>query len=214
MTARLHGESNPVGLRGWRLRPGFELGYTVIEVLFTLAVVAVSAGVSVGGIRAGLDRVQARAAARYLTSRLLDARARAVRDAAAVAIQFRESAGVVSFQLYRDGNGNGIRASEMLANIDPPVADPERLEDEVGGVTFGLLGSLPSPDGAGMVDASGGPIRCGPADRLVFSPDGQGSSGTMYIRGRRSQVAVRVLGTTGRMRVLEYEPASGSWNRQ
>lgn len=214
MTARSHGESNPVGLCGWRLRPGLDSGYTVVELLFTVAVVAVSAGVSVGGIRAGLDRVQARAAARYLTSRLLDARARAVRDAATVAIQFRESAGGVSFQLYRDGNGNGIRASEMLANIDPPVADPERLEDQVGGgVTFGLLGSLPGPDG-GTVDVSGGPIRCGPADRLVFSPDGQGSSGTMYIRGRRSQVAVRVLGTTGRMRVLEYEPASGSWSRQ
>ena len=34
---------------------------------------------------------------------------------------------------------------------------------------------------------------------------------TLYVQGARAQYAVRVLGATGRTRVLKYEPGSRSW---
>ena len=45
----------------------------------------------------------------------------------------------------------------------------------------------------------------GPAKILTMSPDGTATSGTLYLRGARSQYAVRVLGATGRTRVLKYD---------
>jgi hypothetical protein len=44
-----------------------------------------------------------------------------------------------------------------------------------------------------------------------MSPDGTATAGTVYLHGRRSQYAVRILGTTGRMRVLQYKAAAHTW---
>jgi hypothetical protein len=47
---------------------------------------------------------------------------------------------------------------------------------------------------------------------LSFTPTGTASSRTLYVRGRDgSQYAVRVLGATGRTRVLRYAPAIRAW---
>jgi len=47
---------------------------------------------------------------------------------------------------------------------------------------------------------------------MSFTPLGTSSSGTLYLRGRDgSRYAVRVLGGTGRTRVLRYEAKSRTW---
>jgi hypothetical protein len=56
------------------------------------------------------------------------------------------------------------------------------------------------------------PVRIGPTAFLSFGPAGTGSSGTLYLgttEGR--QLAVRVLGATGRVRVFEFAPARAIW---
>jgi hypothetical protein len=54
-------------------------------------------------------------------------------------------------------------------------------------------------------------VRIGTAGILSMISDGTATSGTLYIRGRRRQYAVRVLGVTGRTRVLQYSPGDRSW---
>jgi hypothetical protein len=44
-----------------------------------------------------------------------------------------------------------------------------------------------------------------------MTPDGTATAGTLYLHGRRSQFAVRILGTTGRVRVLEYRAEQHQW---
>ena len=47
---------------------------------------------------------------------------------------------------------------------------------------------------------------------MSFTPLGTASSGTLYLRGRDgSEYAVRVLGATGRTRVLRYEAITRTW---
>jgi hypothetical protein len=47
---------------------------------------------------------------------------------------------------------------------------------------------------------------------MSFTPTGTSSSRTLYVRGRDgSQYAVRVLGATGRTRVLRYVSATRAW---
>ena len=50
------------------------------------------------------------------------------------------------------------------------------------------------------------PIRVGRSRMLSFSPTGTSSSGTVYVRGRGAhQLAVRVLGGTGRIRLYDFD---------
>jgi hypothetical protein len=60
--------------------------------------------------------------------------------------------------------------------------------------------------------ADADPIRVGRSRMLSFSPTGTSSTGTVYLRGRgRRQLAVRVLGVTGRIRALWFDFGAGRW---
>jgi hypothetical protein len=54
-------------------------------------------------------------------------------------------------------------------------------------------------------------IRVGSSRILTLGPDGTATSGTLYLHGRRGQYAVRVLGATGRTRVLRFDTGTGRW---
>ena len=90
-----------------------------------------------------------------------------------------------------------------------PASGKELLKDKFPEVTFGLMNGYPDADGVGGTGGDG--VRIGKARIATMSPDGTATAGTLYLHGRRSQYAVRILGTTGRMRVLQYKPASRTW---
>jgi hypothetical protein len=72
---------------------------------------------------------------------------------------------------------------------------------------------VPPIDGEGPPLAEGtDPVRTGSSPFLSFSAAGTSSSGTLYLAtdGGR-QLAVRVFGATGRVRVFEFMPASHRW---
>ena len=71
------------------------------------------------------------------------------------------------------------------------------------------MNSYPDADNVSGSGTDG--VRIGTARIATMSPDGTATAGTLYLHGRRSQFAVRILGTTGRMRVLQYKPASRTW---
>jgi len=76
-------------------------------------------------------------------------------------------------------------------------------------VRFGLLPGLPDVDG--VADGGTEGVRIGTARMLTLSPNGTATSGTLYVQGRRAQYAVRVLGATGRTRILKYDTGAGTW---
>lgn len=130
------------------------------------------------------------------------ARAQAVTRSATVALRFQVNGERITFTVFIDGNRNGVRTRDIRALIDKPLEGPVSLSDLFPGVAIGLsTGSTPDD-----------PLRLGASDLLSFTPLGTATSGTVYVRGRDgSQYAVRVLGVTGRTRVLRYVPASRDW---
>ncbi len=166
--------------------------------MFVAATAAVLAAAAVPSLTAGVDRMRAAGAARYLAGRLAFARSLAVSRSANVALRVAASGDTFTFALYADGNGNGVRTREIDAGIDPPLMPPLRFSDQFPQVTLSLN------DPAGVASDT---------DVLVsFSPLGTSSSRTLYLRARDgSQYAVRVLGATGRTRVLRYVPATRAW---
>jgi Tfp pilus assembly protein FimT len=156
--------------------------------------------ISVPLMLSGLDRSRGLSAARYLASRMALARAYAIGRSANVALRFDVGSDGVRFAMFMDGNGNGVRTADIMANVDPAVEPSVALDEQFPGVTIAAEGE------------AGGPVQVGTSRLLSFSPDGTATAGTIYVASRDgTRWAVRVLGTTARTRVLRYSPSNSAW---
>jgi type II secretory pathway pseudopilin PulG len=185
-------------------------GYTLLELLLAAAIAITILAISVPMTHDALDQIRTGMAARYLESRLRDARMQAIRRSTRVALRFEAAGPDYRFAEYLDGNGNGIRSADITAGVDPELAPPTVLRDQFPGVSFGLLADVPDVDGARSSSPSDG-LRIGTSRILTLGPDGTATSGTLYLHGRRGQYAVRVLGATGRTRLLRFDPGMRQW---
>lgn len=177
-------------------------GFTLLEVIVVVALILIVSAIAIPQALSSLNASRGLAAARFLAARMHLARAQAVGRTATIALVFRREPRGIGFQVYQDGNRNGVRTVEIEAGIDRPVDNAVRLFELFPGVMIGAIPEAPTDD----------PIRLGASDILSFTPYGTSSSGTIYIRGRDgTQWAVRVLGATARARVLRFVPASGEW---
>ncbi len=170
--------------------------------MFVTALIVVIASAAVPQVLASLDRSRGLIAAKYLGSRFALARTLAVTRRASIGLRFTEDPHGISFQVYQDGNRNGILSADIDRQIDRPIEPATRLFELFPGVHIGLI------DGAPAADA----VQLGRSSILSFSPAGTATSGTVHVRGRDgTQWAVRVLGVTGRTRVLKYVPRTKEW---
>jgi hypothetical protein len=186
-------------------------GYSLLELLFGVCAMATLAGVAVPELSTALDEYRAAGAARYLSTRIQRTRMEAVSRSTNAAMRFVEHAGGYSFGVYVDGNGDGVRTDDITAAIDSALGAVERLPDNFSGVDFGLLPELP-PVEPGSPPPGTDPIKLGTGNLLSYSATGTSSSGSIYIRGRRgAQYVIRVLGDTGRTRLLKFDVRSQKW---
>lgn len=161
------------------------------------------------GLRA-LDDFRTRSAARYLAQRAIDARFAAIKRSTVTGLRFEAASPDYRITSVVDGNGNGLRTIDIQRGIDRTLTPPERLDMHFSGVAFGILNGVPDADGQPAAGSDG--VRFGASKLLSMNPDGTASSGTLYLHGRdRTQYAVRVLGATGRVRVLKFDFVKGRW---
>lgn len=191
----------------WR-RPGGSGGLTIVELMFVVALLATLTAVALPVTGDALDLMRTAGAARYLSGRVMEIRMEAIKRSTAVALRFEPASGDYTFAAYLDGNGNGIRAADIARGVDSPLTRPERLSDNFRGVVFGLRPEVPDVDG-GRTGTDG--VRMGAARILTMTPSGTATSGTLYVKGRCGQYAVRILGITGRTRVLQYHTGERAW---
>ena len=176
-------------------------GYTLVEILFVTALIAIVSAMAAPQSLAALDRTRAAAAARYLASRMAMARSHAVMRSANVALRFDERPSGITFRMFADGNRNGVRTTDITSGVDQPLDPPASLSDLFPGVAIAVSGV-----------AGDDPIRIGSSNLLSFTPVGTATAGSIYVRGRDgSQFVVRILGATGRVRVQYYDPRTAAW---
>ena len=113
-----------------------------------------------------------------------------------------------------DGNANSLSACpDIQRGVDRTLTEPDQLGSHFQDVVFGILDGVPDADGQPANGSDG--VRVGVSKLLAMNPDGTSSSGTLYLHGReRAQYAVRVLGVTGRVRVLKYDLGRRRWMDQ
>ena len=188
---------------------GADAGFTMIEILFTMALAATILSMAIPSSQDAVDTIRTAAAARYLATRLAEARISAIMRSTCIGLRFEVDGTDYRYLPYGDANGNGVRSADIAAGIDKPIGSREKLGDKFPGVALGLMNGYPDADGVGGTGADG--VRIGTARIETMSPDGTATAGTLYLHGRRSQFAVRILGTTGRVRVLEYRAEARAW---
>ena len=178
-------------------------GYTLLEILFVVSVIAIMSGMAVPAVLATLDRSRGQIAARYVMGRLALARMQAVTRSSTIALRFDQRPEGIVFETFQDGNRNGVLTRDIQQGIDVSIDPPLRLWQLFPGVVFGLT---PGAPGSSPVQLSGG------SNLLSFTPTGTATSGTIYIRGPDgTQWGVRILGATARTRLLRLDPKTGQW---
>jgi hypothetical protein len=183
---------------------------SLLEVTFVMGLAATLAGIGLPPLTAGLEELRTRAAVRYLAGRLQRARVEAITRSVNVAVRFTSDGDSYRYGVFADGNDDGIRSSDIDAGVDFRVTADERLSDHFRSVIFGALPGLPAVDPYGTPPGSD-PVRLGASDLLVFTPLGTATPGSLYVRGDRRQYVVRILGETGRTRVLSFSSEDRSW---
>jgi type II secretory pathway pseudopilin PulG len=189
-------------------------GYSLIELLFVLGVAATASGIAIPPLLRALDDYRTAGAVHYISTRIQRTRLEAVSRSAYVAMQFTHGASAYSFGVYLDGDGDGVLTSDIQSGIDRRLADVERLPDNFAGVDFGVLPGLPPVDPGGA-SLGTDPIRLGSGNLLSYSPIGSSSPGSLYVRGRgAAQYVIRILGDTGRVRVLSFDTRTREWRHR
>jgi prepilin-type N-terminal cleavage/methylation domain-containing protein len=185
-------------------------GFTLLELICVLGLTVVMASIAVAATVNGVNTVRTTAACRYLAARMQSARLDAAKRGTHVGLRFEPRGASIVVVAYSDGNGNGVRTADIARGVDLPLGPAERLEDLFGEVGYGLLDNVVDPDTGSAI--SGDPIRLGSTDILSFAPSGSATSGTIYVRGAgRQQCAVRVLGGTGRVRMMRFDARTRRW---
>ena len=187
-----------------------DAGFTLLEILLAVALLGTLAAIAVPLTADAIDSHRTSSAARYLAGRIQLARMEAVKRSTNVGLRFEPSGGDYAFAAYVDGNGNGIRTLDIGTGIDTLLLARQRLGDNFPHVRFGLMAGVPEADGS-PDDRNGDGVRIGAARILTLGANGTATAGTLYLHGRRQQFAIRVLGVTGRTRVLEYNPTTRTW---
>ena len=210
----LRGRGAPFGPGRWTRarRAAPSRGFSLVEAVVVLLLFGVSAAVALPSLRTGLTGMRAAAAARHLAALVQSTRVRAVTGSVRVGLRFEREGGGYRYATFADGDGDGLRARDVRSGVDARLTPFERIGDRFPGVVLGVANTVPAISNRGTLPAGSDPVRFGASDTLTFSALGTATSGTFYLHDRAGrQFAVRVLGATGRTRILEFSAADASW---
>ena len=192
---------------------GSAAGFSVAELLVALAVGGVLLAGALPAVGAGRAALAARAAARTVAASFREAAAAArVRQRT---VAWEVDVAPLRMRLVEDGDGDGVRRDDVDRGVDPVVSGWRPVVD--GPVAVEALVGCRCPEIDGGADLAPGDrgVRFGTSSFVSFAARGTSSSGTLYLTSRGGPaVAVRVLGATGRVRMLEYVERGAAWTER
>lgn len=189
-------------------------GFTLVELLVGAVLIATLTLTLVPPLLSASAKLRLRLAAGEIATTLYRARSEAVRLGSNVGIRFdQDPDGRVTFTLYRDMDGDGLRNADVRSGVDVPMTPPRRLRHLGRGIRFGFPHPAPRRDPSGRrLVRLGDPVRFNRSDLASFSPLGTSTPGSVYLTDSRgSLIAVRLLGRTGKVRVVTWDPETDRW---
>jgi hypothetical protein len=160
-----------------------------------------------------LDRERTIIGAQYLAGLLQRARLESLKRARPVAVRAEVIGDRTQLRLFADGNGNGVRQYDIDHGIDLPLTPMEWLDDQIRDISLRINQDVTDVSGVVKLEPGDDPLRIGNTSLLTFSPVGSATSGTLYVAAHRGpQMAIRVFGATGRVRVLMFDARTQQWH--
>lgn len=189
-------------------------GYTLIETLITAGLCTVMGAMAVPMIGRTLDRERTIIGTQFLAGQFQRARMESLRRARPVAVRLELVGDRTRVQLFVDGDGDGVLQRDIDVGVDPPLTPMEFLDDRARDVTLRINQPIIDASGIGELTPGDDPLRIGLTALLSFSPLGSATAGTVYVAGRRGpQMAIRVFGGTGRVRILTFDAQARQWRQ-
>ena len=189
-------------------------GYTLIDTVVTACLCSVMGGIALPIIGRTLDRERTIIGTHFLAGQLQRARLESLRRARAVAVRLELVDARTSIQLFVDGDGDGVMQHDVNLGIDPPLTPMEFLDDRSRDVSLRINQPVTEAGGSGELSPGDDPLRIGATALLSFSPLGGATAGTLYVAARRGpQMAIRVFGGTGRVRILTFDAQARQWRQ-
>ncbi len=192
-------------------------GFNLIEIMLALAIIGLVGVIAVPPLIELTNGLRVEMAAGQVAGAMNMARLCAIRYGTKVAVKFftDETSGVVSYALYRDGDGDGVLSRDIETGVDPELRAPRRLAYFGERVHFGFPPGPPPRDPGNpsrRLDRLDDPIRFNRSDLASFSSLGTATPGSVYITdGRRHLAAVRTYNLSGKIIVLSYDVRTESW---
>ena len=188
-------------------------GAALVDVLAATSLSVILAGIAVPTIGGALDRERAIVGAQHLAGQLQRARLESLKRGTSVALRLAVADdGRTEMRLFVDRNGNGVSQRDIDRGLDLPLGARAWLDQHARDVSLRINQVVDDIGGAGQLAPGDDPLRIGSSAFVAFSPVGGATSGTMFIAARRGpQMAVRVFGATGRIRVLTFDASARQW---
>lgn len=188
-------------------------GYTLIDTVVAAGVCTVLGAMALPTIGRAMERERTIIGAQYLAGQLQRARLESLKRARPVAVRLELAGDRTTVQLFLDGDGDGVLRRDVTAGVDPPLAPVEFLDDRARDVTLRINQPVTDAGGGGLSPGDN-PLRIGGTGLVSFSPLGGATAGTLYLAARRGpQMAIRVFGGTGRVRILTFDAQARQWRQ-
>ena len=185
-----------------RIRLRDKKGFTMIELLIVVAIIAVTAAIAIPNIISWIPTMRVNSAARDIVSEMQLARMKAVSERNNYVITFDTSTN--QYSIYDDGDNDGAEASELVKTVD--------VDTDYSGIQFGYVAGETGTGGTAISNS----VTFSSSNE-TFKPNGTANKmGTVYliptedIAGSRRdrQRAITVI-LTGRIKLWKYD-AGGS----
>ena len=182
-------------------------GVSLLEVIVVLALLSLFAVMTTANLSATQRRLDFDEFAREIVNALETCRWKALNERRYTGILIEHPGTVFQFSFYRDGNKNGIRTAEIQSGMDACFLRPMYLNRALNDMEAAVLdSSVPEiPPKKGWLDP-GDPVKFGSSNIISFSPDGQSSSGTLYLacHSQRRMYAIVLYGPTAKLTLWKF----------
>jgi len=195
-------------------RPGTS-GFSLVELSMGLGLLALAVTLAVPPAAAWAKRQRLEGAVRHLAMEMAAARWGALTTGQSTGLAFRPGGdGRMSWTAYRDGDGDGLRTSDLENGVDIPLGPARELSRFAPGVHFGVLSGVVIPrlpPQTGALTRLDDPVKFGAANMAVFSPLGSATAGSLYLTNGSDMAALVVNGVTGRLRLFRFATIERTW---
>lgn len=193
-------------------------GFTLVEIMVTLVVIAIAAALSAPSILAMAPNMALKSAARDLYSKLQEAKMLAIKENNSVSVRFigpyyfidldgntAWTAAPSGTDTFTDKNGDGVyTAGEPFADVDGNGVFSGEIAINFNDYGYGV------DRGKGSAAANWDGNPCAQAGVITFNPRGTSSNASVYLDNRNGDISYAVtVRWAGSMMTRRY---SGVWN--